>query len=269
VDNPGDIAQFTAVDQQTDPRFFVRFLDTGSTVEGIQQARRIMLDRLALHEGLQVLDIGCGTGEALQRVAHLVGPRGRVVGVDISSTMIAEATRRHTTAGLPITFVVGDAHHLAFATATFDRCRIERTLLHLDHPEQALAEMVRVIRPGGPVVVFDFDWDMTFIDHPDKRLTRRLVQACSDTIKHGWIGRSLPRLCHAAGLVEVTCVPHAVHIPYAIAHHLFDGLLANFQATGGVSTDELAAWWQSLEQAEAAGHLVLGQLGFVVSGRKR
>lgn len=62
---------------------------------------------------------------------------------------------------------------------------------------------------------------------------------------------------------------HAVRIPYAIAHRLFDGLLANLQAAGDVSADELTAWWQPLEQAEASGHLSLGQLGFVVSGRKR
>jgi len=183
--------------------------------------------------------------------------------------MIAEATCRHATTGLPIAFLVGDAHHLAFAPATFDRCRTERTLLHLDHPEQALAELVRVVRPGGQVVVFDFDWDMTFIDHPDKQLTRMLVQACSDAVKHGWIGRHLPRLFHTVGLVEVTSVPQAVRIPYAIAHHLFDGLLANLQAAGSVSVEALTQWWQPLEQAEEAGQLCFGQLGFVVSGRKR
>jgi ubiquinone/menaquinone biosynthesis C-methylase UbiE len=269
VDTPDNLVQFATVDQQTDPHCFVRFLDAGSTVEDIQQARRVMLAQLALHEGLHLLDIGCGTGEALLSVAHLVGPHGYVVGVDISRTMIAEATRRHATAGLPVTFLVGDAYHLAFASATFDRGRTERTLLHLDHPEQALGELVRVVRPGGRIVVFDFDWDMTFIDHPDKRLTRLLVQAWSDAVKHGWMGRTLPRLCQAVGLVEITCVPRAVRIPYAIAHRLLDGLLANLQAAGVVSGDELTAWWQPLEQAEAAGQLCFGQLGFVVSGRKR
>jgi ubiquinone/menaquinone biosynthesis C-methylase UbiE len=80
VDKLGDIAQFTAVDQQTDPDFFVRFLDTASTVDAIQQVRRVMLAQLALYEGLHILDVGYGTGEAMQSLAQLVGSHGRVGG---------------------------------------------------------------------------------------------------------------------------------------------------------------------------------------------
>jgi hypothetical protein len=129
--------------------------------------------------------------------------------------------------------------------------------------------MVRLLRPGGRVVVFDMDWGMVFVDSPYQETTRKILQAFSDGMKHGWIGRSLPRLFQAAGLAQVTCVPHAVHMDYAFAHRLFDGYLATVQATGVVSADELTRWWQYLEHAEAVGQLHLGQLGFVVSGRKR
>ena len=174
--------------------------------------------------------------------------------------MIAEATRRHAPTRLPVTFLVGAAHHLAFAAATFDRCRTERTPLHLDDPTRALAELVRVVRPGGHVVVFDFDWDLTFIDHPDTQRTWWLVQACSELVKHGGIGRALPRLFGAVGLVEVTWVPYAVRIPYAVAHALFDGLFAHLQAAGQVSAEARAV--------VAAGQWCCGQLGFLVCGRK-
>ena len=76
--------------------------------------------------------------------------------------------------------------------------------------------------PVAKVVVFDFDWDAVFVDSPYKGTTRKIVHAFSDGIKHGWIGRSLPRLFHA-GLTEVTCVPHAVRPYCAFAHRLFDG----------------------------------------------
>jgi ubiquinone/menaquinone biosynthesis C-methylase UbiE len=177
--------------------------------------------------------------------------------VRIRSAMIAEAKQRHAGSALSVEFLEGDAQDLQFPDASFDRCRTERMLMHLDHPEQALAELVRVVRPGGRVVGFDFDWDTMFVD------------TFSDGIKHGWIGHSLPRLFHAAGLTEVTCVPHAVRIYYAFAHRLLDGHLAKAQAAGILSADELAQWWEHLEKAEAAGQFHLGFLGFVVSGRKR
>jgi hypothetical protein len=54
--------------------------------------------------------------------------------------------------------------------------------------------MARVTRPGGRVVVFDFDWDTLIIDHPAKATTRTIVLSYSDAITNGWIGRQLPRL---------------------------------------------------------------------------
>lgn len=71
--------------------------------------------------------------------------------------------------------------------------------MHLEHPEQALAEMVRVVSPGGKIVVFDMDWGMMFVDSPYQETTRTIVQAFGAGMKHGWIGRSLPRLFQTPG----------------------------------------------------------------------
>jgi ubiquinone/menaquinone biosynthesis C-methylase UbiE len=269
MEHSGDTTQFAKLDQQTHPRFFIQYLDAGNALEDIKRLKRVMISQLELRDGLHLLDIGCGTGDDVWALAQLVGPHGRTVGIDLSAEMIAEAQHRHAAAGLSVAFVEGDAQHLAFAEASFDRCRAERLLMHLDHPENALAEMVRVVRPGGRVVVFDMDWGMVFVDSPSQGATRKILQALSDGMKHGWIGRSLARLFQAAGLVGVTCMPHAVHMDYAFARRLFDGYLTKVQAAGGVSADELTNWWQHLEQAEAAGQFHVGQLGFIVSGRKR
>jgi ubiquinone/menaquinone biosynthesis C-methylase UbiE len=269
MENVGDTTQFPALDQQTDPRFFIQYLDAGNALEDVKRLKQVMMAQLELSDGLHLLDVGCGTGDDVRTLAQVVGPRGRSVGVDASAVMIAEAQRRHATTGLPVAFAVGNAQHLDFADATFDRCRAERLLMHLDHPEHAVAEMMRVVRPGGKVVVFDMDWGMIFVDSPYQDTTRTILQAFSDGMRHGWIGRSLPRLFQAAGLADITCVPHTVHLDYAFAHRLFDGHLTTLQATGVISPDELTRWWQHLTQAEAAGQFHAGQLGFVVSGRKR
>ena len=73
-------------------------------------------------------------------------------------------------------------------------CRAARLLEHLPVAESALTEIVRVTRPGGRIVVFDFDWDPLMIDHPDKETTRTIVRSYADSIRNGWIVRQLARL---------------------------------------------------------------------------
>jgi ubiquinone/menaquinone biosynthesis C-methylase UbiE len=269
METTGDTTQFSTLDQQTDPRFFIEYLDAGNALEDIKRLKQVMMAQLELHDGVHVLDIGCGTGDDVHVLAHAVGPRGRSVGVDASAVMIAEAQRRHGAAGLPVAFVVGHAQQLEFANASFDRCRAERVLMHVDDPARAVAEMARVLRPGGKVVVFDMDWGMMFVDSPYQEMTRTILQAFSDGMRHGWIGRSLPRVFQTVGLADVTCVPHTVHMDYAFAHRLFDGHLRTVQAAGVISADDCTRWWQHLAHAEERGQFHAGQLGFVVSGRKR
>jgi ubiquinone/menaquinone biosynthesis C-methylase UbiE len=263
-----DMTRFTRVDEQIDPGIFITFLDAVNALEDIQSVKRLMITQLELRSGLHALDVGCGFGDDVRDVARLIGDSGRVVGVDFSGAMIAEAKKRYAAAKLPIEFIEGDAQHLTFPDASFDRCRTERMLMHLDDPEQALAEMVRVVRPGGKVVVFDFDWDTLLIDSPYKEMTRKFVREYSDGLKHGWIGRRLPRLFGAAGLTEVVCEPHVVRFNYAFARRLFEGRMAKAQAEGVFTAEELGSWWAYIEQAEAAGQLHFGLFGFVAGGRK-
>jgi hypothetical protein len=94
------------------------------------------------------------------------------------------------------------------------------------------------------------------------------VREYSDGLKHGWIGRRLPRLFRMAGLTEISCESHVVHFDYAFTRRLFEGRMAKAQAEGVFSAEELANWWAHLEQAEAARQLHFGLFGFVVGGRK-
>jgi ubiquinone/menaquinone biosynthesis C-methylase UbiE len=268
MDDKEDITRFTNVDKTNDPSFFISFLDAGNALEDVKAIKRAMVDYLELREGLSVLDVGCGTGDDARELAQLVSPSGRVIGVDNSSAMIAEARKRVASSQRSVEFIEGDAQNLNFADATFDRCRTERMLMHLDDPKKALAEMVRVVRRGGRVAVFDFDWDGMFVDSPYKETTHRIVRMISDGIRQGWIGRVLPRLFREAGLTQVVSLPCAVRVHYAFLHRLLDGHLAKAQTAGMLSGEELATWWTHLEKAEGEGQFNAGIFGFVVGGRK-
>jgi ubiquinone/menaquinone biosynthesis C-methylase UbiE len=264
-----DIHQgFRAVDQTTDINFLFRFLDIADATESVQGYRQQMFDLAPATTGQQILDVGCGIGYSAMRLAEVVGASGHVVGVDKNEVFIREAQRRADERGLPVTFQVGDAVSLEFPDHSFDLCRTERMLMYLDQPEQGLDELIRVLRPGGALVIFEFDYDAIIFDAPDKELTRRIGRIIGDSVPSGWAGRQAQRLFHERGLQQVTTVPKLLTSNFAGFKLVFGGTLDHAVKAGQLDAEELASWWSSLEQAEQAGHFYAGMLGFVVSGRK-
>jgi ubiquinone/menaquinone biosynthesis C-methylase UbiE len=106
-----------------------------------------------------VLDVGCGPGTDTIPLAQLTGERGRVIGVDLDPSMIAAANERSSASlyGERITHQVYDAATMPFSTDTFDACRSERLIQHLKDPAKRVAEIVRVTKRGGWIVITDTD----------------------------------------------------------------------------------------------------------------
>jgi SAM-dependent methyltransferase len=188
--------------------------------------------------------------------------------------MIREARRRATGSGLPVEFRLGEAHRLEFADHTFDGCRAERVFTHLERPEQALAEMCRVTRPGGRIVITEPDVETCIVDSPDGALTRRILNHYCDSLLNGWMGRQLPRLFHQAGLAEIMVTPWT-NIGNRFSLTDPDGgsfalqrAAALAQAARVVTAAEAAGWLGQLEGASQAGCFFQAMLLFTVSGRK-
>lgn len=108
-------------------------------------------------EGARALDVACGTGDMTALLARLVGPRGHVTGLDFSEGMLAVARRRLHRLGLAarVEWVVGDALQLPFADGSFDLVTMGFALRNVADLDRALAEMARVTRPGGRVLVLE------------------------------------------------------------------------------------------------------------------
>jgi ubiquinone/menaquinone biosynthesis C-methylase UbiE len=259
---------FTQVDRTKDPDFFVRFMDEAQKPAGIQASKRLMLERMALAPGQAVLEVGCGPGTDVFDLAEIVGPAGRLIGLDASEVMIAQARQRASERQLPITFEIGQVQALPFPDATFDVCRAARLLEHLPDAGQAISEMVRVTRPGGRVVVFDFDWDTLIIDHPDKDTTRTIVRMYSDSIQNGWIGRQLPRLFKEQHLEVLSVDPLQVFLHYALTELSFGSHLAQLQASGTLSPSQARQWWEYLQHADKHGTLLVSFTSFIIVGGK-
>ena len=114
--------------------------------------RRAAAKAAGVGEGGAALDVACGTGALTRALGRRVGPSGRVVGMDFSSGMLDGARRRSP----GMTWVQGDALELPFGDGEFDAATIAFGLRNLADPTTGLAEMARVVRPGGRMVVLEF-----------------------------------------------------------------------------------------------------------------
>ena len=136
----------------------------------------------------------------------------------------------------------------------------------MEDPFQAFAEFVRVVRPGGRVVVAEPDYGTVVVDATDRALTQRILAFRAETTRNGWIGRQLSGLAQQCGLVDVTIQPTTpVFTDWALASELF-GLQRAAERV--VSPVEAAAWIRDLEQRAATGRFFSAITVFVVSGSK-
>lgn len=116
-------------------------------------AARALVEFAALQAGEAVLDVGCGTGAAARCAAEKVGPAGRVAAVDVNAGMIDVAQSLPPVAGATIEWFANSAYELPFAEVEFTAVLCAQTLQFLDDRPRALAEMYRVLKPGGRVAL--------------------------------------------------------------------------------------------------------------------
>ncbi len=125
--------------------------------ESEKPMREAGLKKLAAKTGERILEVGFGTGHCLVEIAKLVGPSGKVLGIDISDQMLAHAHDLLTKEGLAdrAELICGDAEQLPFESNSLDGIFFSFTLELFDTPElpKVLAECKRVLRPGGRIVV--------------------------------------------------------------------------------------------------------------------
>ncbi|MEY4579230.1 MAG: hypothetical protein RL701_3933 [Pseudomonadota bacterium] len=180
-----------------------------------------------LRSGQSLLDVGCGPGTITLDFSALVAP-GRVVGIDASSSVIAQAEAARALAQVTnARFEQGDLYKLAFDDASFDVVHAHQVLQHLADPVAALRELKRVLRPGGVLGVRDSDC-AAFAWAPADPLLDRWAQLYQQVTRRNHAepnaGRYLLGWVQAAGFVDIQ--PSSSTWTYA--------------------TDELRAWWGDL-----------------------
>ncbi len=133
--------------------------DLANTVlsAGIHHAWRRRLVRWSgARPGMHVLDCATGTGDLAIAFKKAVGKDGHVVGTDFSPEMLAPAPAKAAALGLEIEFAQADVTKLPYESATFDIASISFGIRNVQRPGLGIAELARVVRPGGTVMVLEF-----------------------------------------------------------------------------------------------------------------
>jgi len=119
--------------------------------------RRVLL-RAGLKPGMAIADLGCGVGATTRMLAEMVGPAGRVTGIDVSAAQLEQGRGLCAAAGITnVTFVEASATATGLPRGSFDLVYCRYLLLHLVDPEGCLQEMLEILKPGGVLVVEDGD----------------------------------------------------------------------------------------------------------------
>ena len=265
-----DLGGFADVDATGDARAYGRYLERVGEVPAVAEWKERSLALLEPRPGAVLVDVGCGTGDDALALAARVVPGGRVIGVDASAAMVEAARARADAAGLAVEFRVGDVRRLDLPDAAVDGCRAERVLQHLDHPGAAIAEMARVLRPGGRLVVAEPDWGTLVVDPGAPDVVRAVAAAACRRMRSGAVGRALPRLLAEAGLQGVDVAARTLVLrDLKTAEGILDlaGAAAAAVASGALAERAARGWADELRGADARGRLLVAMTAFMARGR--
>lgn len=165
-----------------------------------------LLGHVELEPGQRAIDIGCGPQGILDLLADRVGPDGHVVGLEALPEHVALARAfvdQHALTNVHI--VEGDARRTGLSANSFDLAHARRMLVNVPRPAEVVAEMVRLVRPGGWLACHEPD--VIAVCHPPHSAWDRLCEVFFDVFHQDGadphIGRSVAKMCHDAGLLDV------------------------------------------------------------------
>jgi len=228
-----------------------RHLEAAYMTPDVVEQRRLVIEALALQPGENVLDIGSGPGFLACEMAAVVGDQGSVHGVDTSESMLAIAAHRERAPGsAPTEFRAGDALELPYPDASFDVAVSTQVYEYVEDMPAALAQVRRVLRPGGRLLILDTDWDSIVWRSSDRDRMRRVLAAWDEHLADPHLPARLTGLLADAGFTVTlrTTIPilNAGFDPDTYSAGLIGFVTGFVPGHQGITEDEARAWADDL-----------------------
>ena len=237
----------------------------------IRRRRALAQEALASQPGDEVLDVGCGPGFYVVDILDIVGQTGAVTGVDTSAAMLAIAGRK--AGDRPnVRLLEGEATKLPVGDASVDRAISVQVFEYLSDVDAALAELLRVVRPGGRVVIWDIDWSTLSWHSSDTERMRRIAGAWDRHLADPVLPRTLLASLRRAGFTDVRRDAHPFTAE-TMDPEAFGGYMPALirQYLGGlddIDQAEADAWLADLKALDAGGAYSFAVLQFCFAGTR-
>lgn len=231
-------------------------LDAMATLPAFRDARQWVLGNLGVPPGGSILEAGCGNGASHGELHALVGPRGRIVGIDPTKAFIETARCRSQQQGpANATYEIGDVRALGCKEGEFDAVFCDKVLIHAGPAAAALREMTRVTRPGGGVGAIE--WLPFFaMSATDLVALAAFNEIFRKAVYEYFVSVNLARHFHAAGLKNIRThafLAHTTSLDEPAWRAFIVHQMPMFVHAGLIEEPQASAFLKDIEALNAAG----------------
>ena len=255
---------------QYDEEFTRKLVRIYSTPDVIGQ-RDKALSLVDLQPGERTLDIGTGPGLTTEAISQIVGETGSVSGIDISESAVTLARQR--CADQPwVSIHSGDATNLQFDDGSFDVAVSTQVYEYVQELDTALAELYRVLRPGGRAVILDSDWDSCVWHTHNRERMHRIIEAWNTHCPRPFLPRTLKHELERAGFDitkrDVYAMLNPDYDQNTYSYGVIDFIQTYVKSVDSISDAELQAWANELHELGAKGEYFFSLNRYIFVVRK-
>lgn len=218
--------------------------------------RQLVREKLDFQPDDDVLSIGCGPGFEPAEIAEDICQNGHIHAIDQSEAMLTLAEQRCSSPS-NITLTRADAVSLPFADDAFDAAVAVQVYEYIEDLDTALAELARVLRPGGRAVVYDTDFDSLVWHATDQERMRAICEAFNDHCPRPHLGSQLAPHLRDVGLAVEQVEPNSILNTRldedTFASHLMEAIKTYVVSRGKITADVATAWVDDLRETDADG----------------